>query len=64
MAGDSSGFDETLVRDQDGSVRIKSTCKRCEASQLVNAGDGSLRKWESQHVCPDLPKKRPRFSSE
>ena len=58
MRDDSRGFDEVLARDDDGVVRIRSTCKRCGVFRLVNAGDGSLRKWENEHVCPDAPKKQ------
>jgi len=64
MAEDSSGFDEVMARDDDGVVRIRSTCRRCGAFRLVNAGDGSLRTWEERHLCPNVPKKPPGLSSE
>lgn len=47
------GFIETWDRDAEGTVRIKSTCKRCGEFQLVNIRDGSLAEWESNHVCRD-----------
>jgi len=59
-----SGFRQEPEKDIEGHRRIRSTCKRCGASQLVSAADGTLRKWEEQHVCPDLPKKPPKFSTQ
>lgn len=64
MSDDSRGFDQAFARDDDGNVRIKSTCRRCGAFRLLNAGDGSLLKWERQHLCPDLPKEAAQVSSE
>lgn len=57
-------FEQKAERDMESHLRIRSTCKRCGASQLVNVADGTLRKWEESHVCPDLPKKPPKFSVE
>jgi hypothetical protein len=35
-----------------------------EQFRLLNAGDGSLMRWEGQHACPDLPKNPPKFTIE
>ena len=49
-------FSETWERDAEGIVRIRVTCKKCGAFQLVNIIDHSLEKWERNHTCPDPAK--------
>ena len=44
-------FDHALVIEDDGRVRIKSTCKACDFSGIVSVADGSLMNWKTQHVC-------------
>ena len=50
-----SSFDNDLAYDQEGHVIIKSTCRKCGASELVCVRDGSLAKWQSQHECSPTP---------
>jgi hypothetical protein len=49
-------FDNSPAYDEDGRLVIKSTCKDCAESRLVNVRDGTLAKWELRHKCPDTPK--------
>ena len=58
-----SEFEHKPEKDSEGFMRIRSTCKRCGASKLVNVADGTMRNWEENHRCPDLPKKLPKFST-
>ncbi len=52
MSKHSGNFNHDMARDVDGRIRVKSTCKQCGAYKLVSVRDGSLARWESQHVCP------------
>jgi hypothetical protein len=56
-------FDNAPAYDEDGRVVIKSSCRKCGESKLVSIRDGSLAKWESQHVCLGAPKIPPKFSN-
>jgi hypothetical protein len=51
MPDATSGFDNKLACDEDGTVRIKSICKECGDSRTVSIRDGSLKRWESHHTC-------------
>jgi hypothetical protein len=53
-------FDNAPAYDEDGRIVVKSTCKTCGAFRLVSVRDGSLKKWESRHECPEAPKIPPR----
>jgi YVTN family beta-propeller protein len=54
---DDDRFTHELAHDEESNVRLKSTCKRCGASRIVNIREGSLDKWQCDHACPDLPPK-------
>jgi hypothetical protein len=56
-------FDNAPAYDEDGHIVIKSTCRKCGESKLVSVRDLSLKKWESQHTCPGVPKIPPKFST-
>lgn len=58
MTVENDRFTETWERDwdADGTIRVKATCNRCGMSQLLNVADGSLRRWEQEHQCPDMTK--------
>lgn len=32
-------------------IVIASTCSRCGETQIVSHGDGSLERWEREHIC-------------
>jgi len=54
------GFDNAQAYNEDGRIVVKSTCMTCGAFRLVSVRDGSLKKWESRHECPDAPRIPPR----
>jgi hypothetical protein len=58
-----SSFDNDLAFDQEDRVLIKSTCKQCGVSMLVNVRDGSLDKWVSRHECPVVRTLEVRYAS-
>jgi len=62
LMSEDASFTHEPERDIEGHVRIRSTCKRCGASKLVNVANGTLRKWEEGHRCPNLPKRPPKFA--
>jgi hypothetical protein len=60
MKEDARSFENAQAYDEDGPIVIKSTCRNCGAFRLVSVRDGSLKKWEWRHECPDAPKIPPR----
>lgn len=57
-----STFDNAPARDEEGRIVVKSTCCKCGAFELVSVRNGSLKRWESQHACPGVPKIPLKFS--
>ena len=47
---DALRFSLTSVRTE-SRLLIQSTCRQCGASRLVSMHDGSLDKWENEHMC-------------
>jgi hypothetical protein len=47
---DTTAFARVAVRES-FRVLIRSTCTLCGASSVVSKADGSLDKWEDEHVC-------------
>jgi hypothetical protein len=44
-------FSRQVDRDEEGQIRVKSTCIYCGISRLGSVVDGSIEQWEAAHQC-------------
>jgi hypothetical protein len=44
------GFERKLAHEGLRTL-IESTCRECGVSRLVSMADGSLERWEKEHIC-------------
>ena len=52
---DTLRFSLTSVRTE-SRLLIQSTCRQCGGARLVSMHDGSLDKWQNEHMCkPNRP---------